>query len=79
MSTTQHGENLFENAQQARARLQEYGFYPLVRLGNAEHFVRGTRRVIVVYDGELPGDVPLDSAMGVWFVAVGNYVVCDFE
>lgn len=73
------GINLFDNAQQARVRLVDYGFVPLTRLGNAEHFVRGNRRVILAYKGDTPGNVPLDSAIGVYFVSCGDAIVCDFE
>lgn len=75
----QHGVELFENAQQARARLIQYGFYPLIRLGKAEHFVRGNRRVTLSYLGEKPGGEPLESATGVFFVPCGEDIICDFE
>ena len=62
-----HGESIFQNAQQARGVLLAYGFTPLVRLGDAEHWVRDNRRVILAYQGERAADVPLDRADYVWF------------
>jgi hypothetical protein len=63
-----NGEDLFKNAQQAREVLLSYGFTPLCRLGAAEHWVRGPRRCILAYEGEIPSVVPLGSATHVWFV-----------
>ena len=65
----QHGEGLFDNAQQARALLQDCGFAPLVRIGTAEHWVRGNHRCILYYEGEAPGAAPLDGCEHVWFIA----------
>jgi hypothetical protein len=64
----QHGEGLFDNAQQARALLQDCGFIPLAKTGQSEHWVRGGRRCILIYDGN-PGETPLDGCEYVWFVA----------
>ena len=63
-----HGETLFGNAQQAREVLQDHGFVPLCRLGDAEHWVHDGRRIILAYRGDRAADVPLDSADHVRFV-----------
>lgn len=74
-----HGENLFENAQQAREVLQDLGFIPLCQLGSAEHHVRGNRRVILKFDVSLPcAETPLKGAEYVWFHRVGDEITASF-
>jgi len=67
-----HGETCFENAQQARALLTSYGFVPLIHLNESEHWVRGPRRCILHFKGEMPGAVPLDGAEYVWFIRAAD-------
>ncbi len=76
---SQHGEYLFDNAQQARSRLQDYGFHPFLNSGISEHWVRGARLVTLSYEDGKPANVPLANATGVWFVKVGDDIVCSFD
>jgi len=67
MNAINHGENSFQNAQQAREVLLASGFLPLCRLNDAEHWVRNGRRCVLTYRGDRAADVPLDGAEFVWF------------
>ncbi|KKN16587.1 hypothetical protein LCGC14_0974270 [marine sediment metagenome] len=67
-----HGEDIFDNAQQAREVLTRHGFIPLLRLGEAEHWVRDHRHCVIIYAGEFPGKVPVLKAQYVWFIVPSN-------
>jgi hypothetical protein len=62
-----HHEELFTTAHQARKLLGNHGFTSLVRVGDAEHFVREAQRCILYWKGDDPKVVPLESAEHVWF------------
>jgi hypothetical protein len=62
-----HHEELFSNADEARRLCRNHGFTSLVRVGDAEHFVREAQRCILYWKGDDPKAVPLDSAEHVWF------------
>jgi hypothetical protein len=60
----------FDNAQQARWLLMEYGFLPLVYIAkdHGEHWVRGPKRCVLFFKNDKPPDeVPLDRAAWVMF------------
>lgn len=48
----------FSSAQDVRDLLSAQGWMPILRLENAEHWVRGGRRIILVWKGDKPGSTP---------------------
>jgi len=65
-------DDAFPTAQHVREFLQKNGFVPLVRLGDADHYVREGRRVILVYTGNQPGEVQARELKYATIVPVGD-------
>lgn len=47
----------FPTADLIRSLLADNGFIPLVKIEDGEHWVRKGRRVILLYEGDIPGSV----------------------
>ena len=59
-------------AQQARQTMTRYGFIPLVRIDDAEHWVRDGQRIVLHWRGDFPEQAGLDEILFATFVSVGD-------
>jgi hypothetical protein len=67
LQTMTHCPHL-RDAQHARAILGDYDFMPLCKLGDAEHWVRGSARCILLWSGAYADDAELYGTCFVKFV-----------
>ena len=44
-------------AQTVREKLNKAKYIPLVKIGMSEHWVKGSHRCVLVYEGDYPGKV----------------------
>ena len=49
----------FPTAQHIRVLLQKHGFIPIVKIARAENWVRNGRRVMLLFDGDKPGEADI--------------------
>lgn len=69
------GTEKLETVQDIRALLVGEGFAPLTLIGNAEHWARDARRVVLSYEGadvRSPGDVAASEATLQYAYIVGS-------
>lgn len=62
----------FPRAQAVRELLASWGFVPLCRLGDGEHWVRGGRRVVLQYEGEEPSKAKPKDLLYATIVPMGG-------
>ena len=62
----------FPTAQAVRELLSSHGFAPLVKIGQGEHWVRRGRRIILQYQGEIPGQAEPKDLLYADIVRIGD-------
>ncbi|WP_289009846.1 hypothetical protein [uncultured Thermomonospora sp.] len=65
-------------AQEIREALSDYGFMPLTRINKSEHWVRGSRRVILVFDGDYPEKVEAEALHYATAIDRGDWIELSF-
>jgi hypothetical protein len=71
-SVVQEVDLAFPTAQHVRRLLQSFGFTPLCRVGDGEHWVRGPRRVVLEYESDVPGKVRAKELHFATLVNIGD-------
>ncbi len=66
-------------AQHYREILSAHGFIPLTKIFDGEHWVRSSRRVILAYKGDCPGEVRADDLHFARVRQIGDSWILDLE